>query len=42
VTTGATSLVADDAHSEVVGGHGGFTELDLLSVLEGIGRRPFP
>jgi hypothetical protein len=41
VTTGATSLVADDAHSEVVGGNGGFAELDLLSMVEGVRRGPF-
>jgi hypothetical protein len=36
VTTGATSLVADDADSEVVRSNGGFTELDLLSVIQGV------
>lgn len=42
VTTGATSLVADDADSEVVRGNGGFTKLDLLSVIQGLWGRTFP
>ena len=42
VATGAARLVAGQTDAEIVGGQGGFAQLDRLSMVEGIGRRSLP